>query len=100
MKEIGKIHWPYRLSSLRSTAAGSISIPNPIFCWSWRLNMDKNRPEGVKREIKGAVKEAAGKVTGNKTKQAAGNAEKNAGKVQRAAGQVADTARDAGRKPR
>jgi uncharacterized protein YjbJ (UPF0337 family) len=60
--------------------------------------VDKNRTEGIKHEIKGAVKEVAGKVTGNKTKEAAGAIEKNAGKVQKEVGKAADEVRDAQRK--
>ena len=56
--------------------------------------MDKNRTEGLKHEVKGAVKEVAGKVTGNKLREAKGNLEKNAGKVQNAVGKSADKARD------
>ena len=37
--------------------------------------MDKNRTEGMKHEVKGAMKEAVGKVTGDHAKQAAGNIE-------------------------
>ena len=55
--------------------------------------MDKNRTEGLKHEVKGAVKEVAGKVTGNKLREAEGNLEKNAGKVQNAVGKSADKAR-------
>ena len=60
-----------------------------------RIHVDKNRTEGTKHEIKGAVKEGIGKVTGNKTKEAAGNIEKNAGKVQKEVGKAADAQRDA-----
>ncbi|MBB6244466.1 uncharacterized protein YjbJ (UPF0337 family) [Rhodanobacter sp. MP1X3] len=56
--------------------------------------MDKNRTEGAKHEVKGAIKEGIGKVTGNKSKEVAGNAEKNAGKVQHAVGKAADKARE------
>ncbi len=34
--------------------------------------MNKNRAEGTKHEVKGAIKEVAGKVTGNKVKEATG----------------------------
>jgi uncharacterized protein YjbJ (UPF0337 family) len=60
--------------------------------------LDKNRTEGTKHEIKGAVKEVIGKVTGNKAKEVAGTIEKNAGKVQNEVGKAADKARDAQRK--
>lgn len=56
--------------------------------------VDKNRTEGTKHEVKGAIKEGAGKLTGNKTKEVSGNIEKNAGKVQKAVGRAADQARE------
>lgn len=56
--------------------------------------MDKDRKDGLKHEVKGAVKEAEGKVTGDKLRQAQGNIEKNVGKIQNAAGKAADKARD------
>lgn len=52
--------------------------------------MDRNRVEGTKHEIKGAIKEAAGKMTGNKAQQMAGNMERNAGKAQKAMSKAAD----------
>lgn len=55
--------------------------------------MDSNRKEGLKHEVKGAMKEVAGKVTGNKTREIAGNIEKNFGKMQNAVGKAADEAR-------
>ncbi len=58
-----------------------------------RAHVDKNRTEGTKHEIKGAIKEGVGKVTGNIGKQVAGNIEKNAGKVQNAVGKAADKQR-------
>lgn len=58
------------------------------------MNVDKNRTEGTKHEIKGAVKEGVGKLTGNKTKEVAGNIEKNAGKLQKEVGKAADAKRD------
>jgi uncharacterized protein YjbJ (UPF0337 family) len=61
---------------------------------SEEATMDKNRTEGMKHEVKGAVKEATGKLTGNHAKEAAGNIEKNAGKVQKEVGKAADHARD------
>jgi uncharacterized protein YjbJ (UPF0337 family) len=70
------------------------SVPAPTQAPVRRWHVDKNRTEGTKHEIKGAVKEGIGKVTGNKTKQAAGNVEKNAGKVQKEVGKAADQARD------
>jgi len=52
--------------------------------------MDKNRTEGTKHEIKGAVKEAIGKVTGNTTKEVIGNMEKHEGKAQKEIGKMHD----------
>ncbi len=60
--------------------------------------MDKNRKEGLKHEVKGAVKETVGKLTGNSSKALAGNVEKNLGKVQKEAGRASDAIRDAARK--
>ena len=60
--------------------------------------MDKNRTEGTKHEIKGAIKEGAGKVTGNKTKEVSGNIEKNVGKGQKEIGKAADKARSDAKK--
>jgi len=60
--------------------------------------MDKNRKEGTKHEIKGAVKEMIGKATGNSSKELAGKVEKNLGKVQRKAGEASDEIRDAAAK--
>lgn len=62
--------------------------------------MDKNRSEGAKHQIKGAIKEGIGKVTGNVGKQFAGNLEKNAGKVQNAVGKTADKQRAEDKKRR
>jgi uncharacterized protein YjbJ (UPF0337 family) len=56
--------------------------------------MDKNRVEGTKHEVKGAIKEGVGKVTGNHAKEAAGNIEKNVGKVQKEIGKEHDRQRD------
>ncbi len=56
--------------------------------------MDKDRKDGLKHEVKGALKEAEGKITGDKLRQAQGNVEKKLGKIQNAAGKAADKARD------
>ncbi len=63
--------------------------------------MDKNRKEGAKHEVKGAVKEVVGKVTGNKAEGSGGQRfeKKNAGKVQKEVGKcAADKARDEAKK--
>jgi uncharacterized protein YjbJ (UPF0337 family) len=56
--------------------------------------MDKNRIEGTKHQVKGAIKEGVGKITDNPVKEAAGNLEKNAGKVQKEIGKENDRQRD------
>lgn len=56
--------------------------------------MDKDRIEGVGKQIKGAVKDVAGKVTGDTKMQAEGKADKAAGKVQNTAGGAKDAVRD------
>ena len=60
--------------------------------------MDKNRKEGAKHEIRGAVKEMVGKITYDTPKELAGKLEKSLGKVQKAAGKASDEIRDAARK--
>jgi uncharacterized protein YjbJ (UPF0337 family) len=56
--------------------------------------MDKNRIEGVAKQVKGSVKEAIGKMTGDKQVELEGVAEKNLGKAQAKAGELADKVRD------
>jgi uncharacterized protein YjbJ (UPF0337 family) len=60
--------------------------------------MDKNRIDGIAKQVKGSVKEAIGKVTGDTRIQAEGIAEKNVGKAQAEVGEVADKLRDSARK--
>ena len=55
--------------------------------------MDKNRIEGVAKQVKGSVKEAIGKMTGDTKTELEGTAEKNIGKAQAKAGELADKAR-------
>ena len=57
--------------------------------------MDKDRVEGVGKQIKGAVKDMAGKVTGDSKMQAEGKADKAEGKVQNTVGGAKDGVRDA-----
>lgn len=57
--------------------------------------MDKDRVEGVGKQIKGAVKDVAGKVTGDTKLQAEGKADKAEGKVQNTVGGAKDGVRDA-----
>jgi uncharacterized protein YjbJ (UPF0337 family) len=59
--------------------------------------MDKDRVEGIAKQMKGSVKEAAGKVTGDAKLQAKGKADKVAGKVQNAVGGAKDAVRKAGK---
>jgi len=56
--------------------------------------MDKDRIEGMGKEVKGSVKEAAGKLTGDAKLRAEGKAEKVAGKVQNAVGGAKDAIRE------
>jgi uncharacterized protein YjbJ (UPF0337 family) len=56
--------------------------------------MDKNRIDGVTKQVKGSVKEAIGKLTGDKKTQLEGATEKQLGKAQAKAGEVADKVRD------
>jgi uncharacterized protein YjbJ (UPF0337 family) len=57
--------------------------------------MDKDRVEGIGKQVKGSIKEAIGKVTGDTKTQAEGTTEKVEGKAQNAVGSVKDKARDA-----
>ena len=57
--------------------------------------MDKNRIEGTKHEVKGAIKEGAGKLTGDRDLEAEGKIDKAKGSAHNAAGDVKDAARDA-----
>ncbi|MDD2861116.1 MAG: CsbD family protein [Acidiphilium sp.] len=60
--------------------------------------MDKDRIDGIAKQVKGSVKEAVGKVTGDQKTQAEGAAEKATGKVQSAVGGAKDSIRDTFRK--
>lgn len=55
--------------------------------------MDKDRIEGIGKQVKGTVKEGIGKVTGDAKTEAEGKAEKAAGKVQNAVGGAKDAIR-------
>jgi uncharacterized protein YjbJ (UPF0337 family) len=57
--------------------------------------MDKDRVEGIGKQVMGSVKEAIGKVTGDAKIHAEGTAEKAAGKAQNVVGGTKDAARDA-----
>ena len=57
--------------------------------------MDKDRVEGIGKQVKGAVKDAAGKVTGDAALQAEGKADKAEATVQNAVGGAKDKVRDA-----
>lgn len=56
--------------------------------------MDKDRIEGIGKQVKGSVKEAVGKATGDKKLQGEGAADKVAGKVQNAVGGAKDAVRE------
>jgi uncharacterized protein YjbJ (UPF0337 family) len=57
--------------------------------------MDKDRVEGIAKQIKGGVKEVAGKALGDSKLEVEGRTEKAVGKVQNAIGGAKDTLRDA-----
>jgi uncharacterized protein YjbJ (UPF0337 family) len=59
--------------------------------------MDKNRIEGIGKQMKGSVKEAAGKVTGDAKLEAEGKADNLVGRVQNAVGGLKDVAKHAGK---
>jgi uncharacterized protein YjbJ (UPF0337 family) len=56
--------------------------------------MDKDRAEGMGKQMKGAIKEGVGKVTGDAKTEASGKADKAEGKMQNAAGSVKDAVKD------
>jgi uncharacterized protein YjbJ (UPF0337 family) len=56
--------------------------------------MDKDRIEGVAKQVTGAIKEAIGKVTGDTKTEAEGVTEKTGGKVQSGFGKLKDGVRD------
>jgi uncharacterized protein YjbJ (UPF0337 family) len=60
--------------------------------------MDKDRIEGIGKQVSGSVKETVGKVTGDVKLEAEGTTEKAEGKVQNAIGGMKDSAREALRK--
>jgi uncharacterized protein YjbJ (UPF0337 family) len=53
-------------------------------------HMNKDRIEGVVKQVTGSVKEAAGKILGDAKLQTDGKAEKAAGSIQNAVGGVED----------
>lgn len=57
--------------------------------------MDKDKVDGVGKQIKGSVKDAVGGLTGNEKLQAEGKLDKAEGKVQQKVGEAKDDARDA-----
>ena len=52
--------------------------------------MDKDRTEGVKKKIKGTIKEAVGKTIGDAKLETEGKIEKVEGKIQNVIGSVKD----------
>lgn len=57
--------------------------------------MDKDRVEGVGKQVKGAIKEGVGKAVGDAHTEASGKADKAEGQAQNTVGSVKDAARDA-----
>jgi uncharacterized protein YjbJ (UPF0337 family) len=57
--------------------------------------MDKDRIEGIAKQVGGTIKEGLGKLTGDAKLQGEGAAEKTEGKVQNTVGGVKDSAREA-----
>ena len=56
--------------------------------------MDKDRVEGLGKQVKGSIKEAVGKLTGDTHTEVDGKAEKAAGQVQNKTGEMKDGVRD------
>jgi uncharacterized protein YjbJ (UPF0337 family) len=56
--------------------------------------MDKDRIDGIAKQVTGAIKETIGKVTGDPKTEAEGAAEKTGGKVQSGFGKLKDGVRD------
>jgi uncharacterized protein YjbJ (UPF0337 family) len=57
--------------------------------------MDKDRVDGIAKQVKGGVKEVAGKALGDRKLEVEGCAEKAVGKVQNAFGGAKDKLRAA-----
>jgi uncharacterized protein YjbJ (UPF0337 family) len=58
-------------------------------------HMDKDRVQGVIKQVTGGIKEVAGKLLGDSKTEAEGRAEKASGKIQNAIGGAKDAVRDA-----
>ncbi len=56
--------------------------------------MDKDRVEGLGKQVKGSIKEAVGKLTGDTRTEVDGKAEKVTGHVQNKTGEMKDGVRD------
>jgi uncharacterized protein YjbJ (UPF0337 family) len=56
--------------------------------------MDKDRIEGVGKQVKGSIKEGVGHMTGDSKTEAEGKADKAEGKVQNAVGGLKDKVRE------
>ena len=57
--------------------------------------MDKNRIEGLGKEVAGSIKESLGRLTGDSKTQIEGAAEKFEGQAQKAMGEAMDKTRTA-----
>jgi uncharacterized protein YjbJ (UPF0337 family) len=56
--------------------------------------MNKDRIEGLAKELKGSVKSAAGTITGDAKLKAEGKSDKVAGKIQNAVGGIKDSLKE------
>ena len=56
--------------------------------------MDRDRIQGMGKQVKGEVKDTLGKMTGNKQQQIEGKIDKGVGKVQDAYGRAKDDVRE------
>ena len=57
--------------------------------------MDRDRADGIGKQVGGWIKEAVGKMTGDTKTQVQGKAEQTEGKVQNTMGGAKDKVRDA-----
>jgi uncharacterized protein YjbJ (UPF0337 family) len=56
--------------------------------------MDKDRVDGIKKQVTGSIKEAAGKISGDAKLETEGKTEKFVGKVQNAIGGLKDASKE------
>jgi uncharacterized protein YjbJ (UPF0337 family) len=67
-----------------------VQIPQPIR----RKTMDKDRIEGIEKQVKGTAKEIAGKISGDAKLVLDGKTDKIKGKIQNAVGGLKDAAKE------